>query len=140
MKTKDAGVQALTAIVYVACGVAAMYLYLHASFRSAFALTMAVTQGWRVLSETLRADYRGNGRISAYQVMGLAGIVYCCAVICFIQPPSAPPPGIAAGLAGLWTPSALLFLQALWLGIFLHTGRSSVTGATVSFHVHHDRI
>jgi hypothetical protein len=34
-----------------------------------------VTQVWRFLSEFLRADYRGSGRISAYQVMALFAAV-----------------------------------------------------------------
>jgi hypothetical protein len=34
----------------------------------------------------------------------------------------------------------ILALQGLWLAIFLYTGRSSVTGAQLTFHVHADRI
>jgi hypothetical protein len=40
----------------------------------------------------------------------------------------------------LWNPAALLFCQALWLAVFLITGRSMVTGSTLSFFVRSDRI
>ena len=34
----------------------------------------------------------------------------------------------------------ILFLQGIWCVMFFYTGRSTVTGATLSFHIHHDRI
>ena len=49
-------------------------------------------------------------------------------------------PDLGSGVRSLWSPALILFLQAIWLVIFLHTGRSSVTGARLSFHVHHERI
>jgi hypothetical protein len=33
-----------------------------------------------------------------------------------------------------------MLLQGLWLSYFLHTGRSTVTGSTLSFHVRHERV
>jgi hypothetical protein len=133
-------VQALTAILYVVCGLGAIFLYLHSLFVAAFIVTMMVTQGWRIISEILRADYRGADNISAYQVMGLVAISYGCGVMLLV--PAAPHylPDIGDGLAVFWRPIPLLFLQGLWLGIFLYTGRSTVTGATLSFYVRHDRI
>ncbi|MCM2357015.1 MAG: prolipoprotein diacylglyceryl transferase [Geobacteraceae bacterium] len=133
-------VQALTAILYVCCGLAGIYLFLHSLFAAAFLLAMVVTQGWRILSETLRDDYRGGGRFSAYQVMGLVAILYGCGALLLFPATPISPPAIADGLAILWHPAALLFLQGLWLAIFLYTGRSTVTGALLSFHVHRDRI
>jgi hypothetical protein len=47
---------------------------------------------------------------------------------------------IAAGLQAIWNPSMLLFIQALWLAVFIYTGRSEVTGATIEFHVRHHRV
>ena len=40
----------------------------------------------------------------------------------------------------IWHPCLLIFLQALWLAIFIYTGRSTVTGGTLSFHLHLERI
>jgi hypothetical protein len=34
----------------------------------------------------------------------------------------------------------VLFLEGVWVGILLYTGTSEVTGATISFHVHRDRV
>jgi hypothetical protein len=133
-------VQALTAVIHVACGLAAIVLYLHARFAGAFILTMIVTQGWRFLSELLRADYRGNGKVSAYQVMGVVAILYGGGALLLAPGAAANAPDIAAGLVTLWQPAPLLFLQFIWIIIFLYVGRSSVTGATLSFHVHQDRI
>ena len=45
-----------------------------------------------------------------------------------------------AGISILWQPGAILFIQAIWLAIFIYTGRSTVTGATLTFHLHRERI
>lgn len=133
-------VQALTAVLYSGCGLVGISLFLHAHFASAFLLTLLVTQGWRVLSEILRDDYRGSGRFSAYQIMGLVAILYGAAIL-LLAPATPPPiPALAAGLSLLWRPAPFLFLQSLWLVIFFYTGRSTVTGSRLSFHVHQDRI
>jgi hypothetical protein len=47
---------------------------------------------------------------------------------------------IIQGLAALWHPAMIIFLQVLWLGVFLYTGKSRVTGALLSFHVIKERI
>jgi hypothetical protein len=134
-------VQALTAILYTGCGLGGIYLFLHAHFATAFLLPLLVTQGWRVLSEILRDDYRGRGRFSAYQLMGLIAILYGVGALLLLPPATPiPTPTIAAGLSLLWRPASLLFLQSLWLVIFFYTGRSTVTGSRLSFHVHQDRI
>lgn len=102
---------------------------------------MVATQVWRFASEALRADARGEAKkITVYQAMALLLIVYVIGVAVFF-PSSAPVPAdIIVGLRSFWDPAALLFCQGLWLTIFLHTGRSLVTGATLSFFVHKDRI
>jgi len=88
----------------------------------------------------LRADFRGFSTISAYQKMGLAASVFG-SVLCLLLPdPSLPRPDIASGLVLLLDPLLLLGLKALWFLLFLHFGRSMVTGATLSFEVRHNRI
>lgn len=133
-------VQALTAFLYVTCGLTALWLFLEGHFSAAFALGIIVTQGWRVGSELLRADYRGEGKMSAYQWMGLAAIPYALTIAWFFAPEIVIRPQLAAGFDFFWHPGVLLALQALWLLIFVYTGRSTVTGATLSFHVHRERI
>jgi hypothetical protein len=133
-------VQVLTATLYVTTGLIDTWLFLAGHFATAFILGTLVTQGWRVGSELLRADYRGEQTFSAYQWMGLAAIPYALAMAAWFGGGSAVRPDLAAGLSSLWSPGMLLALQALWLIIFLYTGRSSVTGSTLSFHVHRERI
>jgi hypothetical protein len=133
-------VQALTASIYTLCGLASAVLFMKGSFTLAFILSMTVTQGWRVFSETLRADYRGSGKVSAYQVMGVAGIIYGSAVSFLAPALPVQVPNIESGVGAMWHPGAILFIQAVWLAIFFHTGRSTVTGATLSFHVRRERI
>jgi hypothetical protein len=133
-------IQAVTAVIYSACGLVAAWMFLSSHLTGAFLLATIVTQGWRSFSETLRADYRGEGTISAYQIMGCVGVVYAIAAAYLLAPENAGLPDLAAGLKNLWSPALILFLQGIWLVIFYYTGRSTVTGATLRFHVHHDRI
>jgi hypothetical protein len=63
------------------------------------------------------------------------GIGYLLVVLPFLPSPPARPLDVVAGLGGLWRPEVILGLQGLWVAIFLHTGRSVVTGARLSFHV-----
>lgn len=133
-------VQAVTAVLYSVCGLMAAALYLSSRHAAAFLFATIATQGWRSFSETMRADYRGEGRISAYQIMGMTGVAYAIALACFLAREPIAPPDLAAGLRSLWNPALILFLQGIWGLIFYYTGRSTVTGATLSFHVHRDRV
>jgi hypothetical protein len=133
-------IQAITAVFYTICGLTATGLYLSSHHTSAFLLATITTQGWRSFSETLRADYRGEGNISAYQIMGMIGVAYAIGSAYFLAYEPIGMPDLSAGLNSLWSPALILFLQSIWMAIFFYTGRSTVTGATLSFHVHHDRI
>lgn len=133
-------VQAITAVLYTGCGLVASTLFLYGHHNAAFLLATTVTQGWRSVSELMRADYRGEGRVSAYQVMGIIGLVYAVALTLFLRQEPVVPAQIGHGLRQLWQPGLILFLQGVWLAIFYYTGRSTVTGATLNFHVRCDRI
>lgn len=133
-------IQAVTAVIYTFFGLVAAGMYLTSHHTGAFLLATMTTQGWRSFSETLRADYRGSGKVSAYQIMGIIGVAYAIAAALFLAQEPLAPPDLQAGLASLWSPALILFLQGVWMMIFLYTGRSTVTGATLSFHVHRDRI
>lgn len=133
-------VQAFTNVLYLAAGMIGICLYLHGAYFSAFIVTLVTTQAWRVLSEFLRADYRGGGRFSAYQCMSVAGLVYAACLPLVFPAGSLPPPDLAAGLAALWTPAMLLALQGLFIFAFLFTGRSEVTDSRIAFRVVRDRV
>ncbi len=132
-------VQALTALVYCGTGLLASGLFLAGRFAAAFLVAALVTQGWRAWSETLRADWRGSGRLSVYQILSLLILPYAIGMAAWFGA-EAPLPDIAAGLDSLWHPGVLLSLQGLWLLVFICMGRSQVTGASMTFFVHHDRI
>jgi hypothetical protein len=133
-------IQAVTALLYVAAGLGGVLLYLSGLYAGALLLSLGVTQLWRAYSETLRADYRGGGRISVYQWLAVASVAYVAAVL-WILPGAFPPvPSLAAGLATLWHPGMVLFLLALLIATFVFYGRSVVTGSRLSLYVCEDRI
>lgn len=133
-------IQAITAILYIVTGMVGTFFFLKSYYITAFILTMAVTQIWRLLSEMFRADYRGGGRISAYQIMAIVSIIYSLGIVFFLPSASIAWPDVTIGLLSLWNPALLFFFLILWLAMFLYTGRSTVTGSTLTFHVHRDRI
>ena len=133
-------VQILTAGLYCLTAVVGTGLFLHAHYGQAFVLCGSVTQGWRIISEFLRADHRGELSFSAYQWMGLISVGYIGATAWLA--PNAPisMPDVSTGIHALWNPLVIVSLQLVWWILFLYTGCSSVTGASMSFHVHQDRI
>jgi hypothetical protein len=132
-------VQALTAVLYLACGLASLYLFLLGWFAFALMLCLTVTQGWRAFSEFLRADFRGHGSLTAYQWMALISVAYAGLMALWLPQGSANPE-LFTGLALLWDPWILIMLQGLWVAVLLYTGRSKVTASTISFMVMQDRI
>ena len=132
-------VQAITSGLFTAVGLICTYLFLSGHYTVSFLFTVFVTQGWRALSEIFRADYRGEGKISVYQIMAVVAIVYSF-ILWGWSESSTITAHIREGIHTVWQPEVILFLLLMWVGIFLHTGCSKVTGSTISFHVHGDKI
>jgi hypothetical protein len=132
-------VQAVTAVLYTSGALASMLLFLFGKYAWAYFLCLLVTQGWRFLSEFLRSDYRGGRQISVYQIMSLLTIPYGL-LMPFFFPSAGHGADVLAGLRTLWDPAAILFLQFVWVVMFLRTGRSQVTGSGLMFHVKEDQI
>lgn len=134
-------IQAVTSAVYVTSALVGVYLFLANRPAAAFIETAVVTQVWRFLSEFFRADYRGTGRLSAYQWMSLVsvGYVLLCGAV-FPGPSDGIRATVVPGLRALWDPAVLIFLQGLWVAMFLVMGRSTVTGSVISLHVVRDRV
>ncbi len=126
-------IQAVTCVVYTGGALAGAFLFLFGCFTEALLLTVILTQLWRIFSETLRADFRGFGRISAYQKMGMISTLYMLVVTFCIPAPHYIEPEIVNGLDKLWNPALILTLQLVWAVSFLVFGRSTVTTASVSF-------
>lgn len=132
-------VQLLTALLYVNTGVLATWLYLEGMFGAAFLVAAVTAMGWRVVAEMWRADYRGEGRISAYQLSNMVNIVFCL-LLFWLLPVVGVAPHLPDGLAALWRPEILLLLLAVWLLLLGYFGLSRVTGARIDFYLHRDRI
>lgn len=133
-------IQAMTAAVSVAAGMAGLWLFFSGRMVAAFVVTVVLTQVWRIGSEYVRADYRGEGTVSWYQLLSVAGIVYVAALAAWLVDVPHVSPDLPRGIRLLWQPGVILCLQGLWLGIFVFTGRSRVTTATLSLHVVKDQI
>lgn len=133
-------IQAVTAVLYTGVGLAGMLLFLHGAYIAALLLTLAVTQVWRAFSETLRADWRGQGRFSIYQMLAVVSVLYTAVVLNFLPTQALPSASLLQGLETLWHPGMILFLLGLWVSTFVYYGRSLVTGSRMSLYVCHDRI
>jgi hypothetical protein len=133
-------IQAVTAILLTGTGLIGCYGILRGFPVAVFLGTLTVTQGWRVLSEFLRADHRGAGGITAYQFMAFLSIGYAFLLTVILPSDGGAAPDLGAGLLALWDPAVLLFFEILWAVAFLHTGRSRVTGATIRLHVVKEKI
>ena len=88
-------VQAMTAVVNTSVGLVGMLLFLNSYYSAALILSLVVSQLWRLWSETLRADYRGEGRISAYQIMALLSILFVMGLAYILPVEAGSQPGLA---------------------------------------------
>jgi hypothetical protein len=126
-------IQAITCVIYTCGALIGSLLFLDGYFTEALLLTIGLTQLWRILSETLRADFRGFGKISAYQKMGVLSALYMLLVTLLIPAPNYIDPNVLIGIKILWDPIIIFAMQILWLAFFLIFGRSTVTTSTISF-------
>lgn len=138
-------VQAVTSVLSFAAGLLSTYLFLKGLYSLSLLTAVLITQLWRFASEFLRSDHRGAGRISAYQYMSLGmAITSVVIVLCCKAGSAAPIPqagaGLSKGLGIISTAPYVIFIEALWVVIFLFTGRSTVTGSKLSLFLHRDRI
>jgi hypothetical protein len=132
-------VQVLTSLLFALAGLAGMALFLGHMWRAAALVPIVFTWGWRAVSEALRADFRGNGRISSYQVLSLIALGYLVLVTALVRSEGTPP-SLALGFSHLLSLPVVAGLQVFWITLFLYYGRSRVTASTVSFHVLPDQI
>lgn len=125
---------AMSALLLSAAGLAGVPLFLSGAFRAAGLLALGLAFAWRFLSELLRADDRGAGRLSVYQWMTLAALIYVVPVFALL-PAAERQPEVVEGLRTLGSPVAILALLALGVMVFVYLGVSTVTGATIRLEV-----
>lgn len=139
-------VQPATCIIFTALALVSTSLFFHNHFNEALLLSLIGSQSWRLGSETLRADYRGeklgghaeeghNGkRISVYQLMTILASIYIVGALHWLIPAEQ---NIAAaaqqGLSTLWQVDVILSLQAIGLIMFFYSGTSTITQARIQF-------
>ncbi|MEM7588499.1 MAG: prolipoprotein diacylglyceryl transferase family protein, partial [Acidobacteriota bacterium] len=139
-------VQAMTAIVNTTVALVALVLLLSGQYAFALGFSITTSLAWRIVSELLRADDLGTssgssiawwaGRWSRYQTLSVIGIFYIHAVLAFHGYSSgAAQTDLAAGFQALWNPAVILLVQAIWIVLFLFSGRSLVTSSSISWHV-----
>ena len=133
-------VQAMTATLYCASSLVSTLLFLRGCFGASLLQVLLVTQVWRIISETLREDYRGEGKFSAYQIMMVITILYTALLPMVFPMAQAIKPSLAMGLKAIWSPGVILAVQGLWAVLFVYYGKSRVTGGTISFHVIRDHV
>src|SRR5262249_4348435 len=68
-------IEAVTSIGLALAGFAGLMGFLRSRWTLAFIVPLVTTQVWRVLSEFLRADFRGGGSITAYQAMSIVTLI-----------------------------------------------------------------
>ena len=127
-------VQALTSIVFGTSGVLGLSFFLAQRWRLAMLVPVLGTWGWRAIAETLRADHRGDSKISWYQTMSITAVAYL-SLAALALPASGPVPNLGIGLSQFRFLPLVLSLQALWVFLFLYYGRSRVTAAVLTFRV-----
>lgn len=133
-------VQGVTCILYTATALFSAHLFFQAQYVAAFLLSLFVSQIWRVISETQRADFRGFSKVSAYQKMSLAALPYSVLIAILVPVSILPSPSVIQGLSVFSQPLPMLSVQLLWFALFWIFGRSMVTASTVSFQVIQEHI
>ncbi len=128
-------IQALTAVIFAGTGLLSFYLFNKGFAAAALIVTLLITQNWRFVSEFLRADHRGNGRISIYQIMTLLAMGYAIMIALLDTKPYVAIPNLVAGLLSLWNPGLIMFLGALWVVAFNYAGKSSVTCSSIDIQI-----
>lgn len=133
-------VQAVTYVISIVAGLAGLYLFLLGWFTPALLVSLSITQLWRVYSETLRADYRGGRKFSAYQWMALSAIPYAWLMVLLFPMQRAALPSLMTGLESVRSIEVVLGLQALWWVALIYTGSSKVTASRMEIFVVQDNI
>lgn len=129
----------MTALINTTAGLVGLWFFLNGYQLFALMTAIGITQLWRFASEFLRADYRGDGSVSAYQWMALATFPYLALWFYFLGSATIILPDINAGLSALWDVKTVMALELLWVISFLYTGMSRVTGSEVRFFVRRDQ-
>lgn len=133
-------VQAITSIFFLLVSILGLILYYNTHFITAFLLCLLSTQLWRVLSEFLRADFRGGKRFTPYQTMALVNILIGLIIITSLKAKPISIQPIIDSISNIINLPGILFLQGIWFITLLFTGISVVTSSEIKFKVNYDKV
>jgi prolipoprotein diacylglyceryltransferase len=136
-------IQAVSAVLLLSLGMGGWVLFFRGSLEAAFLATALPYHLWRVVSEYFRADYRGRGSWSAYQIASLLMVPWSLFWTWFAADASGDLrslPDLEYALRTTWDPGVLLSLQVLWCILLVSAGISRVTDSRVEFRVRGDRV
>jgi len=133
-------VQSIASVVLLLLFVVGAWLFWRQQFVASALLSVWGSQLWRLYSETLRADYRGGGSISAYQWMAVATCAIATITIAAAAGDTTLAPRFVHGWQAISQIEVFIGIQALALGIVWFMGRSTVTGALVNLRLFRERM
>jgi hypothetical protein len=126
-------VQSVASVVLFALCLIGLWLFWSQSFAAALVVSLGGSQVWRVYSESLRADDRGEtsatSGFTAYQWMALLTTVVTLIAAWRLSELSPTMLVATSGFDALLRADVVFALQLLFIGIVWFMGRSTVTGA-----------
>jgi Prolipoprotein diacylglyceryl transferase len=130
-------IQAITAWIHIFTGSVGFWLFMKGHIALSLLFVLVISQGWRFLSEFMRTDFRGKGRVTVYQWMSLATIALAFLYVELFGRTLAiaSAPSFVEGMKGLWAPGPLVVLQLLAAYVFVVTGKSSVTRSRMAMYL-----
>jgi hypothetical protein len=134
-------IQPITMIACVSFGMITLLLFAEGHYLASYLVASVFANFWRVFSEIYRADFRGEGKISAYQVMAGFAALYAVGVAClFRDGGTSPGVNLLNGALSLWAPGVLVSLFIIWGALVIFAGVSTTTFSSVRFSIREDRI
>lgn len=138
---KTVPVQTMAIILFNLTALFSTFLFLNKSFLSSFLISVVSAQFFRFFSEFLRSDFRGNKKITVYQIFSIIMTLYSFIVAYLLKDNRATPQvNIEYGLSVFFTAKILILLQIIFLGAFIYTGTSKVTYSKINFYVDKGKI
>ncbi len=126
-------VQSIASVVLFTLCLLGLWLFWAHYFAAALLVSLAGSQVWRVYSESLRADDRGESSaktgLTIYQAMAAVTLVLTVIAAWVLSNAAPLPLSAASGFSALLRAEVVVVLQLVFVAIVWFMGRSTVTGA-----------
>jgi hypothetical protein len=124
---KTVPVLSMGIIINNATSIIGIVLFIFDKYVAALLLTFIISQTYRFVSEFLRADYRGSGKISSYQKMAIANIIIAILYVFFWSSTHYPSTDLYNALIKFYDPVVIGMFALLFIFTTSYTGVSKVT-------------